>query len=53
MTVVIIEHELETLTELVDRLVVLQQGRLLVEGDPEAVLSDERVIEAYLGGDAE
>lgn len=53
MTVVIIEHELETLTELVDRLVVLQQGRLLVEGDPEVVLEDERVIEAYLGGDAE
>jgi len=49
MTVVIIEHELETLTELVDRLVVLQQGSLLVEGDPEAVLSDERVVEAYLG----
>jgi len=53
MTVVIIEHEIETLSELVDRLVVLQQGSLLVEGDPEAVLSDERVIEAYLGGDAE
>jgi branched-chain amino acid transport system ATP-binding protein len=49
MTVVVIEHELETLTELVDRLVVLQQGSLLVEGDPEDVLSDERVIEAYLG----
>ncbi|WP_277554113.1 ABC transporter ATP-binding protein [Halobaculum limi] len=53
MTVVIIEHELETLTELVDRLVVLQQGSLLVEGDPESVLSDERVIEAYLGGEIE
>ncbi|MFC7068716.1 ABC transporter ATP-binding protein [Halobaculum lipolyticum] len=53
MTVVIIEHELETLTELVDRLVVLQQGSLLVEGDPETVLSDERVIEAYLGGEVE
>lgn len=49
MTVVIIEHELETLTDLVDHLVVLQQGGLLVEGEPEAVLSDERVIEAYLG----
>ncbi|GAB3419514.1 ABC transporter ATP-binding protein [Haloparvum alkalitolerans] len=53
MTVVVIEHEIETLSELVDRLVVLQQGSLLVEGDPEDVLSDERVIEAYLGGDAE
>jgi len=51
MTVVIIEHELETLTELVDRLIVLQQGRVLVDGQPEAVLSDDRVIEAYLGGE--
>jgi branched-chain amino acid transport system ATP-binding protein len=44
-----VEHELETLTQLVDRLVVLQQGRLLVDGDPDEVLADERVIEAYLG----
>lgn len=50
MTVIVIEHELETLSDLVDRLVVLEQGRLLVEGEPEAVLSDERVVEAYLGG---
>ena len=49
MTVIIVEHEIETLTELVDRLIVLQQGSLLVEGDPETVLSDARVIEAYLG----
>ena len=49
MTVVVIEHELETLTELVDRLVVLTQGSVLVDGDPETVLEDERVVEAYLG----
>ncbi|WP_435156920.1 ABC transporter ATP-binding protein [Haladaptatus sp. DFWS20] len=49
MTIILIEHELETLTELVDHLVVLEQGRLLVEGIPDEVLSDERVIEAYLG----
>jgi neutral amino acid transport system ATP-binding protein len=49
MTVLIIEHELETLTELVDRLIVLQQGSLLVEGDPDEVLADQRVIDAYLG----
>ena len=49
MTVVVIEHELETLTALVDRLVVLQQGSVLVDDDPETVLSDERVIDAYLG----
>lgn len=49
MTVVLIEHELETLTALVDQLIVLAQGRLLTTGDPETVLNDERVIEAYLG----
>ncbi|MFB6269268.1 MAG: ABC transporter ATP-binding protein [Halobacterium sp.] len=49
MTVVVIEHELETLTALVDRLVVLEQGSVLVDGDPETVLQDERVIDAYLG----
>jgi len=49
MTVVVIEHELETLTALVDRLVVLTQGSVLVDGDPETVLEDERVVEAYLG----
>jgi len=49
MTVVVIEHELETLTALVDRLVVLESGSVLVEGEPEAVMEDERVIDAYLG----
>lgn len=49
MTVVLIEHELETLTELVDKLIVLAQGQLLTVGKPEEVLEDERVIEAYLG----
>lgn len=51
-TVVVIEHELETLTELAERLIVLQQGTLLVEGDPDVVVADERVVDAYLGGGA-
>jgi branched-chain amino acid transport system ATP-binding protein len=47
-TLVIIEHEVENLIQIVDRLVVMHQGSVLAEGDPEHVLSDERVIKAYL-----
>ena len=49
MTVVVIEHELEPLTALVDRLVVLEGGSVLIEGDPATVVGDDRVIDAYLG----
>jgi branched-chain amino acid transport system ATP-binding protein len=50
LTLLIIEHELETLTGLVDRLVVLADGRVLATGPPDQVMEDERVIDAYLGG---
>lgn len=50
LTVLIIEHELETLTELVDRLVVLADGRVLATGTPAEIMEHEAVIEAYLGG---
>jgi branched-chain amino acid transport system ATP-binding protein len=46
----IIEHEIETLADLVERIVVLDQGSVLTTGTPDEVLNDERVIDAYLGG---
>ncbi|WP_276258869.1 ABC transporter ATP-binding protein [Haloglomus litoreum] len=49
MTFLIVEHEIETLVEVCDRLVVLHNGRVLTEGEPEAVVSDDEVIDAYLG----
>ncbi|WP_435360478.1 ABC transporter ATP-binding protein [Haloarchaeobius sp. DFWS5] len=49
----IVEHEIETLAEMVERIIVLDQGSVLTTGTPEEVLSDERVIDAYLGGDQE
>jgi branched-chain amino acid transport system ATP-binding protein len=49
LTLLIIEHELETLTDLVDRLVVLTNGSVLTTDTPEAILEDQRVIDAYLG----
>ncbi len=46
----VIEHDLDALSRLVPRLVVMDQGRVLAIGTPEAVLADPAVREAYLGG---
>ena len=49
ITIVIIEHTMQAMVRLVDRFVVLDHGAVLVEGKPESVTRDPRVIEAYLG----
>ncbi len=46
----IIEHDLEALTRLVPFLAVLDHGRIIAQGTPDAVLADATVREAYLGG---
>ncbi|MFC4408551.1 ABC transporter ATP-binding protein [Haloarchaeobius iranensis] len=51
-TFCIIEHDMEFVMKLADPVVVLNQGNVLMEGPPDAVQTDERVIDAYLGGDA-
>ena len=50
VTVLLIEHVLSLLLSVSQRLVVLNQGGLLVEGDPQAVIREPAVVEAYLGG---
>jgi len=49
VSVVVIEHDIKFIFSLCDSVSVLVQGELLVEGSPEVVRRDPRVIEAYLG----
>jgi branched-chain amino acid transport system ATP-binding protein len=49
ITMIWIEHDLQMVADLADRIHVLDYGRTLVEGEPAQVLRDERVITAYVG----
>ncbi|MHB8907880.1 MAG: ABC transporter ATP-binding protein [Syntrophales bacterium] len=46
---IIVEHKLQQLMKIVDRIIVLNFGTLLAEGTPEEVVNNPQVIEAYLG----
>jgi ABC-type branched-subunit amino acid transport system ATPase component len=46
---VIVEHVIRAITALSSRIVVLDQGRVVANGEPTAVMSDPAVIAAYLG----
>jgi branched-chain amino acid transport system ATP-binding protein len=52
MAIVWIEHIVHVLLQVVQRLVCMDSGRIIAEGDPEKVMSDAAVIDAYLGSGA-
>lgn len=50
VTIVMVEHVMEIVMPLCDRIVVLDHGNMICEGTPAEVIHNETVIEAYLGG---
>lgn len=53
MTFLLVEHDMNVIMNNCDPIIVMHQGEVLVEGTPTEIKEDERVIEAYLGGEVE
>jgi len=51
ITVLLIEHDMSLVMELCEKLVVLEYGAVIAEGDPEEIKINPQVIEAYLGAE--
>ena len=50
VTIVIVEHDMDVIFGLADRILVLQDGKMIAEGTPAEIRADKRVQDAYLGG---
>jgi len=48
-TILLVEHKMDVVRSLADRIIVLHQGELVADGEPEAVIASPIVQEAYLG----
>jgi neutral amino acid transport system ATP-binding protein len=50
-TFLLVEHDMDVIMENCERVIVMHQGSILADGNPDEIRSNERVIEAYLGED--
>jgi len=53
ITILICEHDMELVFSIANRIMVMQHGRTIIQGEPDAVRNDSQVQEAYLGGSDE
>jgi branched-chain amino acid transport system ATP-binding protein len=51
--IVMVEHDMDVVMDIADRLVVLDFGSKIAEGTPGEIKTNQKVIEAYLGGSGE
>ena len=52
-TILLVEHKMDVVRSLADRIIVLHNGKLVADGDPATVIASPVVQEAYLGATAE